>query len=178
MPALQLDALDVALLAALRDNPRAGPLELSRLTRVARATAQARLARMEEAGVITGYGPDVDLAAAGYPVQAFVTLEIAQGALDEIRADLEAIPGVVEAYATTGAGDVLARIAAASHGGLQETLLQLNRAPAIARTTSVIVLSVVVALRTLPLLQAKVTSSVATRAPAYRPAPDREVRPR
>jgi len=109
MAALQLDALDVALLAALRDNPRAGPLELSRLTKVARATAQARLAKMEEAGVITGYGPDVDLAAAGYPVQAFVTLEIAQGALHEIRADLEAIPGVLEAYATTGAGDVLAR---------------------------------------------------------------------
>jgi DNA-binding Lrp family transcriptional regulator len=178
MAAVQLDALDVALLAALRDNPRAGPLELSRLTKVARATAQARLAKMEEAGVITGYGPDVDLAAAGYPVQAFVTLEIAQGALHEIRADLEAIPGVLEAYATTGAGDVLARIAAPSHGGLQETLLELNRSPAIARTTSVIVLSTIVAPRTLPLLEAEVTSSVATRAPAYRPATEREVRPR
>lgn len=178
MAVLPLDALDVALLAALRDNPRAGPLELSRLTRVARATVASRLAKMEEAGVITGYGPDVDLAAAGYPVQAFVTLEIAQGALDELTADLEAIPGVVEAYATTGAGDVLARVAAPSHAGLQETLLQLNRSPAIARTTSVIVLSVIVASRTLPLLEAEVTSSVATRAPAYRLAPDREVRQR
>ena len=80
-------------------------------------------------------------------MQAFVTLEIAQGALDEIRADLEAIPGVVEAYATTGAGDVLARVAAPSHGGLQETLVELNRSPAIARTTSVIVLSTIVAPR-------------------------------
>jgi len=166
-----LDGLDVALIAALRDSPRAGPLELSRLTRVARATVQARLARMEEAGVITGYGPDVDLSAAGYPVQAFVTLEIAQGALDEIRADLEAIPGVVEAFATTGAGDVLARVAAASHGGLQEALLQLNRSPAIARTTSVIVLSVVVPPRVLPLLRDRVADATGTRAPAYRPAP-------
>ena len=90
---MQLDQLDVALIAALRDNPRAGPLELSRLTRVARATVQARLAKLEEAAVVTGYGPDVDLAAAGFPVQAFVTLEIAQGALEEIRAELEAIPG-------------------------------------------------------------------------------------
>ncbi len=167
-----LDQLDVALLEALRDNPRAGPLELSRLTHVARATVQSRLSKLEDNGVITGYGPDVDLAAAGFQVQAFVTLEIAQGALDEIRADLEAIPGVIEAYATTGAGDVLARVAAPSHVGLQETLLQLNRSPAIARTTSVVVLSVIVATRVLPLLAAQVTASPGTRAPAYR-APDR-----
>jgi DNA-binding Lrp family transcriptional regulator len=167
-----LDGLDVALIGALLDSPRAGPLELSRLTRVARATVQARLARMEDAGVITGYGPDVDLTAAGYPVQAFVTLEIAQGALDEIRADLEAIPGVVEAFATTGVGDVLARVAAASHGGLQEALLQLNRSPAIARTTSVVVLSVIVPRRVLPLLAAQMSAGTATRAPAYRSAPN------
>ena len=107
-----LDELDLALLTALREQPRAGALELSRLLRVARATVSARLRRLEEAGVITGYGPDVDLAAAGYPVQAFVTLEIAQGALDQIAHELEAIPGVLEAYVTTGAGDVLCRIAA------------------------------------------------------------------
>jgi DNA-binding Lrp family transcriptional regulator len=167
---VHLDPLDVALVGALRDNPRAGPLELSRLTRVARATVQSRLAKLEDAGVITGYGPDVDLAAAGYPVQAFVTLEIAQGALEEIRADLEEIPGVIEAYATTGAGDVLARVAAPSHGGLQETLLLLNRSPSIARTTSVIVLSVIVSPRVLPLLAADVTDTAGTRAPAYRSA--------
>jgi len=96
-----LDELDLALLTALREQPRAGALELSRLLRVARATVSARLRRLEESGVITGYGPDVDLAAAGYPVQAFVTLEIAQGALEQIAHELEAIPGVVEAYATT-----------------------------------------------------------------------------
>jgi DNA-binding Lrp family transcriptional regulator len=167
---MTLDQLDVALLAALKDNPRAGPLELSRLTRVARATVQSRLSRLEEAGVITGYGPDIDLAAAGYPVQAFVTLEIAQGALEEIRSDLEAVPGVIEAYATTGSGDVLTRVAAPSHLGLQQTLLQLNRSPAIARTTSVVVLSVIVSPRVLPLLAAEVSPHRSTRAPAYRGA--------
>ena len=72
----ELDTLDLALLRALRDSPRAGVLQLSRITQVARATVQARLDRMERAGVITGYGPDIDLAAAGYTVLAFVTLEI------------------------------------------------------------------------------------------------------
>src|SRR5215470_7731091 len=95
----ELDALDLALLTELRANPRAGVLQLSRLTRVARATVQARLDRLESSGVITGYGPDVDVAAAGFGVLAFVTLEIHQGALDQVRDDLAAIPGVLEAYA-------------------------------------------------------------------------------
>ena len=149
-----LDALEVALLTALRDHPRAGDLELSRVTGVARATVTARLERLRAGGVVTGHGPDVDVAAAGFGVQAFVTLEIAQGAIDAVARDLEAIPGVLEAHATTGVGDVLCRVAAASHEALQQTLVDLNRSSAVVRSTSVVVLSEIVPWRTLPLLAA------------------------
>ncbi len=165
--ATALDALDLALLQALRDHPRVGVLELSRQLRVARATVQARLGGLERAGVVTGYGPDVDLTAAGYGVQAFVTLEIAQGALEQVAADLVAIPGVLEAHATTGAGDVLCRVAAGSHTELQDTLLQLGRSRYVVRSTSVVALSELVAWRTLPLLAAG-AAAPAGRAPAYR----------
>ena len=150
-----LDALDVALLAALREHPRAGDLELSRITGVARATVTARLDRMAAAGVITGYGPDVDVSAAGYGVQAFVTLEIAQGAIDDVQRDLEAIPGLLEAHATTGSGDVLCRVAARSHEALQQVLVDLNRSSAVVRSTSVVALSTLVPWRTLPLLESE-----------------------
>ena len=162
-----LDALDVDLLRALRESPRAGVLELSRTLGVARGTVQARLDRLERTGIVTGYGPDVDVAAAGFPVQAFVTLEIAQGALDDVSAELAAIPSVLEAYATTGSSDVVCRLAAASHQGLQDALLELNRSPTIARSTSVVVLSVVVPPRVLPLLESEHRAGP-RRAPAYR----------
>ena len=147
-----MDELDTTLLQLLRDNPRVGVLELSRLAGVARGTISARLQRMHEAGVITGYGPDIDLVAAGYPVMAFVTLEIAQGRLDDVEALLRGIPGVLDAYATTGTSDVVCRVAAASNDRLQRTLLELNRSDAIRRSTSVVVLSTVVPPRVLPLL--------------------------
>jgi DNA-binding Lrp family transcriptional regulator len=150
-----LDALDVALLAALRENPRAGALELSRLTGVARGTVSARLQRLEDTGVVTGYGPEVDVTAAGFGVEAFVTLEIAQGAIDDVRRDLEAIPGLLEAHATTGSGDVLCRVAASSHEGLQQILVDLNRSSAVVRSTSVVALSCLVPFRTLPLLRSE-----------------------
>ncbi len=154
MPASRTpDALDMALLTALEEHPRAGFLELSRITGVARGTVAARLQRLEEAGVVTGYGPEIDVAAAGFGVQAFVTLEIAQGALDDVQRDLEAIPGVLEAHATTGSGDVLVRVAAGSHEALQQILLELGRSGSVVRSTSVIALSVLVPRRTLPLLR-------------------------
>ena len=162
-----LDALDLALLTTLRQSPRAGILELSRTVKVARATVQSRLDRMERVGVITGYGPDIDIVVAGYPVQAFVTLEIAQGSLDKLHRDLSSIPGVLEAYATTGTGDVLCRVAAASNAELQQTLLQLNGSAWVTRSTSAVLLSTVVAPRAMPLLESRPRPS-ASRAPAFR----------
>ncbi len=151
--ARELDALDVAILAALRDSPRAGYLELSRALQVSRATVQARLERLERDGIVTGYGPDVELAAAGFPVLAFATLEIAQGRLDEVTAAMRAIPSVVEAYATTGPGDVHCRLAASSHEDLQRVLIEVSQIPGVARSTSVVALSRLVEYRSVELLQ-------------------------
>jgi DNA-binding Lrp family transcriptional regulator len=46
---------------------------------VARNTAQARFDRLVRAGVITGFGPDLELRRVGCTVSPFVSLEIAQG---------------------------------------------------------------------------------------------------
>jgi DNA-binding Lrp family transcriptional regulator len=162
-----LDDLDVALLTTLHAHPRISDMELSRVAKVARATVQSRLRRLQEAGVITSWAPGLDVAAAGFPVQAFVTLEIAQGALEQVAADLAAIPQVLEAYVTTGSADVLCKVATASHADLQVTLLRINGSPAVVRSTSVVALSELIAPRILPLLQSG-GSAGGGRAPAYR----------
>ena len=167
--AYRLDELDLALLRALAEHPRVGDLELSRLTRVARATVQSRLRRLTDAGVVADWQPTLDAAAAGFPVQAYVTLEISQGALDEVARDLAAIPHVLEASVVTGSSDVLCKVATASHAELQAALVRLDQSAAVVRSTSVVVLSVLVEPRVLPLLQTAVTRS--TRAPAYRRTP-------
>lgn len=165
--AAELDELDVDLLVAMREHPRIGVLELSRTLKVARGTVQARLDRLERTGIITGYGPDIDISAAGYGVHAFVTLEIAQGALEDVSVELAAQPAVLEAYATTGSADVICRLAASSHDDLQQALLTLNRSPSVRRSISVVILSVVVAPRAVPLL-ASARRRRPNRAPAYR----------
>ncbi|REK70156.1 Lrp/AsnC family transcriptional regulator [Aeromicrobium endophyticum] len=162
-----MDQLDVALVETMKANPRVGDLELSRLTKVARATVQSRLAKLESSGVITGYGPDVDLVAAGNPVLAFVTLEIVQGALDAVTVELDSLPNVLEAYITSGSADVVCKIAATSHEDLKDTLLHISRSGSVARSTSVIVLSELVPPRILPMLR-KGASDGPTRSPTFK----------
>jgi DNA-binding Lrp family transcriptional regulator len=169
-----LDRLDVALIGMLGQHPHAGFLELSRLTGVSRATLQARTQRLEAAGVITGYGPDVDLPAAGYPVLAFVNLQISQGNLDTVTQELAAIPQVLEAHGTTGDSDVLCKVAAGSHEELQQTLLRISSSPSVVRSTSVVALSQIVAPRNLPLLESTERPHP-SRVPGMRPGPPADV---
>ena len=86
---------------------------------------------------------------------------LAQGALGDVTAELAALPAVLEAYATTGSSDVLCRLGAVSHEDLQDTLLALGRSPLVARSTSVVVLSTLVAPRWRPLLERESSSTPA-----------------
>ena len=156
---MTIDALDARLIAALRDNPRVGLLEIARRLGVARGTVQARLAKLEARGVITGHGPEVDAAALGYPISAFVFVELSQGRLREATTALDAIPEVLEADAISGPQDLVCRIAARDTEHVQEIVNQLLAAPAIRRCTSYIVLSRQVPPRTGPLVAAAGTSS-------------------
>ncbi|WHU48549.1 Lrp/AsnC family transcriptional regulator [Gordonia sp. L191] len=167
MDGVALDDIDFALLESLHRDPQIGVLETSRRIRVARATVQSRLAKLEGAGIIAGYHPHLDVAAAGFDVQCFVQLETVQGELSTVTAALSAIPGVLEAFATTGASDVLCRVAAASHKDLQATLLEIGRSPSVARSISIVVLSEIVPYRALPLLRTA-RSDRTPRAPGYR----------
>ena len=53
-------------------------LEASRVLKVARATVQARLDKMQRDGVISGWGPRIAPALFGYPVVAFCFLVVNQ----------------------------------------------------------------------------------------------------
>ena len=151
---MTIDRLDARLIGFLRDHPRAGLLEAARRLGVARGTVQARLGKLEARGVITGYGPEVDPAAMGYGIQAFVLLELAQGRLAEATSVLEAVPEVIEADAISGPQDVLCRLVARDTEHLQDVVNRLLATPAIRRSTSYIVLSQQVRPRTGPLVEA------------------------
>jgi DNA-binding Lrp family transcriptional regulator len=130
-----------SLLAPLGELTRPNVLELSRRLGIARNTVQARLDRLQESGVIVGWGPVIDLKAMGYDVLAFVTLEIAQGQEQAALGFLTAIPEVLEIHKTTGPGDLICRVVARSNDHLHLVLEQVLAAPGVQRTTSSLALN-------------------------------------
>ena len=147
MQSPELDRVDERLIAALALFPRAGMLHLAREVGVARNTAQARFDRLVETGVITGFGPDLDLRRLGYAVSAFVTLEIAQGSGPVVDEQLHAIPEVVEAYMTTGPSDLLCRVVARDNDHLGSVISRILEVPGVSRTTTSLILATRIAPR-------------------------------
>ena len=150
----EIDELDARLIGTLRENPRVGLLEVARRLGVARGTVQARLSKLEQRGVITGYGPEVEPSAMGYSIHAFVLMELAQGRLSEAVRVLESVPEVLEADAISGPQDLLCRVVARDTEHLQELINRLLASPAIRRATSYITLTRQVPPRTAPLVAA------------------------
>jgi DNA-binding Lrp family transcriptional regulator len=147
-----VDSVDAAILELFATEPRIGVLEASRRLRLARGTVQARLDKLAARGIVTGWGPDVDAAALGFPVTAFVTLEIAQRGHDEIGGRLAAIPEVLEVHTITGNGDLLCRVVARSNADLQRVIDEVVATDGIGRTSTVIALATQVSHRVLPLV--------------------------
>lgn len=150
---LNLDGLDGKLIRALADQPRSSVVDLARRLGVARGTVQARLDKLVNRRIITGFGPEVDLCSLGYTVVAFTTLDIAQGRLADVIAHLDTIPEVLEAHAITGPGDVHVRVAARTNEHLQEILQRIGEVNGIDRACTVISLAPQIPARVLPLVE-------------------------
>ncbi len=150
-----VDALDARLIELLAAHPRIGVLELARRLRVARGTVQARLDKLTARGVVRGYGPEIAPEALGYPVTAFVTLEIRQSrGHDPVSAHLATIPEVLEVHTISGSADLLCRIVARSNADLQRVIDRVVADPAIVRASTTIALAEQLRYRTLPLVHA------------------------
>jgi len=150
-----IDQLDARLIELLTTEPRIGVLEASRRLGVARGTVQARIDQMQARGVITGFGPDIDPAALGHAVTAFVTVELVQsGGRDEVAKRLAEIGEILEAHTITGPGDMLCRVVARTNADLQRVIDAIVEVPGVLRTSTVIALATAVGYRTTPLVLA------------------------
>ncbi|MFC9806097.1 Lrp/AsnC family transcriptional regulator [Streptomyces griseoaurantiacus] len=151
---MPVDQLDTRILRLLLEQPRTSVREYARVLGIARGTLQARLDRLERDGVITGTAPSLSPAALGHPVLAFVHVEVTQGRLDEVGDALAEVPEIVEAFSTTGGGDLLTRVVARDNAHLEDLVQTLISIPGVVRTRTEVALRERVRYRLLPLVAA------------------------
>jgi len=97
-----LDAKDFAILEALQEDGRLPLAELGRRIGLSQPAMSERVRRLEERGVIAGYGARIDLKALGLGMMAIIRLKTAH---EHIRACLDrfaALPHVIEVHRVTG----------------------------------------------------------------------------
>lgn len=117
-----MDPVDRALLKELNADPRLPTAELARRIEVSVPTARDRLRRLQESGVIRGYRLDVDPAALGYPVAAFVSVKPGPGQLPKIAELARSMPQVSECHRVTGEDCFLMKIHAPDISSFEDVL--------------------------------------------------------
>lgn len=109
----RLDARDLAILKVLGTEGRISKTDLAGRVGLSPTPCWERLAKLEKAGVILGYGADIALRAVGPHVTIFTTVELAGHRADDFRrfeAAVEALPEVTGAWALGGGFDYLMQV--------------------------------------------------------------------
>ena len=138
----RIDDLDHKLLALLIENGRESFAALGQRVGLSTAATKRRVDRLRHEHVIRRFTAEVEPAALGWTIDAFVEL-YCEGRVppDRMRDLIRTIPEVVEAYTVTGEADGILRVRASNTGHLEKVLGIIRNHPGVLRTRSALVLS-------------------------------------
>lgn len=147
-----IDRLDAEILVRLSANARIGIAELAAELGVSRATAQQRLRRLVDEGVLLGFRPIIDLGAVGMPIQAVISLEVDQRLVGSIVEGLRALPEVLEVRLQAGVVDLHVAVALASLEALQQLTAAIVQIEGVRKSVSTFTVATPLPYRVEPIL--------------------------
>lgn len=121
-----LDSVDLAILRALQNDARVTNKQLAHEVGIAPSTCLDRVARLRTSGVITGHHTRVDPATLGYPLEAFLFIQVRphrRPLVEPFVRHLLAQPEVRAVYHLTGPDDFLAHVTTSDAAELQRLVL-------------------------------------------------------
>lgn len=136
-----LTKAEQALLTLLRADARASTAELARQLGVSRTTVQSRIERLEQRGIITGYGVRLSRDYEQGLVKAHVLLTVTPKLADKVVRSLEAMPPVRTVHSVSGNFDMIVIVDAPSIRDLDTLLDKIGAMDGVERTSSSIILS-------------------------------------
>lgn len=142
-----LDAIDRKLLREVQRDGRASLVALAERVGLSPTPCQRRLKRLEEEGIIAGYGARLDAGRLGLGLTAFVQVSLASRAeevVEAFHAALGRMPEVIAAWAMSGETDYLIQVVARDLEDYGEfATRRLLRLPGVKDTRSAFVLRTV-----------------------------------
>ncbi|MEV4774077.1 Lrp/AsnC family transcriptional regulator [Microbacterium sp. LWH12-1.2] len=136
----ELDDTDHSILRMLQRDARASMTAIADAVHVSRAGAHARIKRLTDAGIITGYTVRTDPVLLGHHASAYVTLAIEQATWQDVRDRLQAIPEVEHMALVGGDFDVILLVRARDARDLRRIVLEdIQAIPSIRSTRTTLI---------------------------------------
>jgi Lrp/AsnC family transcriptional regulator, leucine-responsive regulatory protein len=140
-----LDGVDRKIIALLQGNAKLTFAEIGSDVGLSSSAIKRRVDRLEQDGVIVGYGARIDPSALGDGIEALIEVycadRIAPADVGRSLADLEQ---VVSAFTVSGEPDAVIRARVASIADLEKFVETLRRDRNVLRTRTLIVLSTLI----------------------------------
>ncbi len=142
-PSHEIDDDDRRILAHMRFHARDSFREIAKKLKLHPATVIKRVDKMKKAGIITGFGANVDYLSLGYEFMAIVGISATHGHLVEVEGKLRAFPGVVAVYDVTGDVDAFAVVACKNRTEFNGIIKRLLSLPHVEHSNTHVILNVV-----------------------------------
>ena len=143
----ELDAFDRRIVDVLAVDGRISVTDLARRIGLTKSPTQARLRRLEEAGVIRGYRALFDPIRLGRDHVAFVEVKLAdtrEAALTAFNDAVVRVPEVEECHLIAGAFDYLLKVRTASMTGYRMLLAErISTLPNVAQTSTYVAMQAI-----------------------------------
>ena len=136
-----MDDLDAELIALLRDDARMPVSALAKRLRVARATVQNRIARLERDGVIVGYTLRLKPHAEAHRIRAIMSIEVEGNQAQEVLRRLRGHAAVAALHTTNGRWDLMAELRADNLESFDRVLGAIRTIEGISNTETSILLT-------------------------------------
>lgn len=136
-----IDGVDREIIGQLLHDGRVSFTDLAARVNLSANAVAERVRRLERAAIIRGYTADLNPAALGLGLEAYIDVKLrADTPAERFEAAVERIPGVAQLVLTTGGSDYTIRVACKDQADLVRLIEALRAAVPIAETYSRLVL--------------------------------------
>ncbi len=142
-----LDRFDRAILRELATDGRISATELARRVGLTKSPVQARLKRLEDSGVITGYRANLDPIRMGQAHVAFVEVRLTdtrETALQAFNRAVQAVPEIEQCHMIAGGFDYLLKVRSADIADYRRVMAErISTLPHVGSTSTYVAMEAV-----------------------------------
>jgi Lrp/AsnC family leucine-responsive transcriptional regulator len=136
-----LDQIDRMLLALLKEDAKRKYSELGEIVHLSPPAVHERVKKLERAGVIRKYTVEIDPAALGLMLQAFVRIHVSHIPCEEMARALRVLQEVVECFSSAGEESMLIKVQTESPAQLEALLNRIRQMPGVERVLTSVILT-------------------------------------